>query len=490
MKDMRQALRESPPGASPYPAELLTPAEMAVADRAAIAGGVPGIALMENAGRAVFRAIRRRFRPCRVVVLCGPGNNGGDGYVVARLLDQAGWPVRLVALAPPATGDAKAAALGWKGRVLPPDPAELADAGLVVDALFGAGLARPVDGAAAALIAAIDAPVVAVDLPSGVSGLTGQVLGAAPRAVLSVTFFRLKPGHLLLPGRALCGELACAEIGIPASVLAAIAPAIALNGPGLFALPPPPAAVHKWSRGSVSILAGPMQGAARLAAGAARRAGAGHVSVVTADPAPFAAEAGLVLLAPAQLEVVLGEARRRVWLVGPGGGEGAAGLMRALVRAGRAVVADADALRRPGDLAGVALITPHAAEFARLFGTVGEDPIAAVRAAAEATGAVVLLKGPSTVIAAPDGRVALNANAPAALATAGTGDVLAGIAASWLAQGATPFQAACAAAWLGAEAARLCGPGLVAEDLLARLPAAAARARLDAVNPLALLSSP
>ena len=461
-----------------------------MADRSAIAAGTPGILLMENAGRAVVRAIRRRFRRCRVVVLCGPGNNGGDGYVIARLLDQAGWPVRLAALGPPVTEDARAAALRWRGKVHQATPAVLEGAGLVVDALFGAGLARAIEGVAAALIAAIRAPVVAVDLPSGVCGLTGAVLGTAPRATLTVTFFRLKPGHLLLPGRALCGEIACAEIGIPAPLLDQLRPDIRLNGPGGFALPPLAADAHKWSRGSVTILAGPMPGAARLAAAAARRAGAGHVSVVAPDPAPFAAEAGLVLIPPAGLQAAMAEPRRRVWLVGPGGGAGAPDALAALRGAGRCVVADADALRSAADLAGVALVTPHEGEFTRAFGPIGADRIAAVRAAAARIGAVVLLKGPTTVIAAPDGQVALNANAPPWLATAGSGDVLAGVAAAWLAQGGTPFQAACAAAWLSGAAATRLGPGLVAEDLPDAIGAlAVAKPSLDGVNTLPLLSA-
>jgi len=490
MNRMREGLRAARPPARPYPAELLTPEQMARADAAAIAGGVAGITLMENAGRAVVRAIRSSFRPCRAVVLCGPGNNGGDGYVIACLLDQAGWPVRLAALGPPVTEDARAAASRWRGKVHPAEPAVLQGAGLVVDALFGAGLVRPVGGAAAELVQAIRAPVVAVDLPSGVCGLTGRVLGTAPRAVLTVTFFRLKPGHLLPPGRALCGAIACADIGIPAAVLEGLGAGIRLNGPASFALPPLATDVHKWSRGSVTILAGPMPGAARLAAAAARRAGAGHVSVVAPDPAPFGPEAGLVLIAPAMQAAAIAEPRRKVWLVAPGGGADAPDALRVLLRAEKCVVADADSLRRAEDLAGVALVTPHEGEFTRAFGPIGADRIAAVRAAAARIGAVVLLKGPTTVIAAPDGQVALNANAPPWLATAGSGDVLAGVAAAWLAQGATPFQAACAAAWLtGAAAARL-GPGLVAEDLPGAFGAlAVAKPSLDGVNPLPLLSA-
>lgn len=449
---------------------MLTPEQMGRADAAAIAAGMSGIALMENAGRAVFRAIRRRFRPCPVVVLCGPGNNGGDGYVVARLLDRAGWPVRLAALAAPASADARGAAAGWRGPVHALAPAVLDGAGLVVDALFGAGLSRPLDGAAAEVVAAIRAPVVAVDLPSGVSGLTGQVLGAAPRADLTVTFFRLKPGHLLLPGRALCGETICADIGIPSAVLDAIGPAIRLNGPGNFARPLLAAEAHKWSRGSVTIVAGPMPGAARLAAAAARRAGAGHVSVLSGDALAFAGEPGLVLLGPAAMAAALADRRRVAWVVGPGGGSGAPHALREAIGAGKRVVADADALQKATDLRGACLLTPHEGEFTRVFGAPGEDRIDAARSAAQLTGAVVLLKGPTTVIAAPDGRIALNANAPQWLATAGTGDVLAGVAAAWLAQGAGPFEAACAAAWLTGAAASQLGAGMLAEQLALALP--------------------
>ncbi|MCC7282506.1 MAG: NAD(P)H-hydrate dehydratase, partial [Acetobacteraceae bacterium] len=341
-----------------------------------------------------------------------------------------------------------------------------------------------------ALIAAISAPVVAIDLPSGVCGRTGEVLGTAPQAALTVTFFRLKPGHLLLPGRILCGRIACADIGIPEAVLPEIGAKIRLNGPSGFLLPELAPDAHKWSRGSVTIIAGPMPGAARLAAAAARRAGAGHASVLAADPTPFSPDAGLVLMPPAALSSAIAEARRLVWLVGPGGGEDASDALPALVRAGKLVVADADALRRPEALAGVALITPHEGEFTRLFGAIGPDRIAAARGAAARIGAVVLLKGPTTVIAAPDGRVVLNANAPPWLASAGSGDVLAGVAAAFLAQGASPLQAASAAAFLtGAAAARL-GPGLVAEDLAGAIaPLAVAKPPLDGIKTLPLLCS-
>lgn len=422
--------------------------------------GVPVEMLVANAGRAVARAVRRHFRPVPTVVLCGPGQNGADGQVSAGLLEEAGWPVRVAA---------------------PTGPAVLRGAKLVIDAVFGAGLARPVSGPVAETLAGVTCPLVAVDLPSGVSGLTGQVPGFAPQAALTVTFFRLKPGHLLPPGRGLCGELVLADIGIPNAVLDRVAPDTFLNGPTLFGpAPAPDSASHKWSRGAVTIIGGVMPGAARLAASAAQRAGAGHVSVCTDDAAAYAADPGLVLVGAD----ALADPRRKVWLVGPGGGPAAPAALREALAAGKTVVADADALRDADDLAGAALATPHAAEFARAFGPIGDDRLAAVRAAARRIGGVVLLKGASTVIAAPDGRAAINANAPPWLATAGSGDVLAGIAAAWLAQGADPFRAACAAAWLTGEAARRLGPGLVAADLALALPL------LDAAPGVSLLSSP
>jgi hydroxyethylthiazole kinase-like uncharacterized protein yjeF len=495
---MSETLRDRAPTARAYPAELLTPEQMARADAAAVAAGVPGSVLMENAGRAVFRAIRRKFRPCRVVVLCGPGNNGGDGYVVARLLDQAGWPVRLAALAPPMVPDAREAASRWRGTVQLFEPAVLEGAGLVVDAMFGAGLSRPIGGTAAEVIMAswkASLPVVAVDLPSGISGLTGQGGPVAVGAALTVTFFRLKPGHILLPGRRLCGEVECADIGIPDSVLSIVGADTRLNGPRqfrLFTAVQLAEKLHKWSRGSVTVLAGPgMPGAARLAGAAARRAGAGHVTLAAPDAATAAllrTDPGMVVHEGA-IDPLLEDPRRQAWVIGPGGGSEAPKLLVQATRAGRQVVADADALRDPAALADAALITPHEGEFTRLFGAPGRDRVAAVRRAARQLGTVVLLKGPTTIIAAPDGQVVLNANAPAFLATAGTGDTLAGIAAAWLAQGAPPLQAACAAAWLSGEAARLVGPGLIAEDLAAALPLALAKAALDAPGPMALLSS-
>jgi hydroxyethylthiazole kinase-like uncharacterized protein yjeF len=437
--------------------ELLTPAEMGQADR--LAGHET--ALMDAAGRAVARAIMQRYRPCRVLVLRGPGNNGGDGVVAARYLTEAGWPV---------------AVAGFRDASI----AQVRQAGLVVDAVFGAGLSRDVGAPLAALLGAARR-IVAIDVPSGVDGATGAVRGYAPRAELTVTFFRLKPGHLLFPGRALCGEVLLRDIGMPERVLETVQPRAWRNGPWLWCLPRRNATGHKYSRGEVTVLAGHMGGAARLACAAARRCGAGMVTLA-ADQALVLPEAGLIVRTE-PLAALLEDHRRTTWICGPGLGVARAGAaLEALIGAGgRGIIADADALTAcagaPERLRGVAVMTPHEGEFARLFGPIGDDRLAAVRAAAVLTGAVTLLKGAATVIAAPDGRAVINDNAPPWLATGGTGDVLAGVIGALLAQGMEPFEAACAGAWLHGAAAQEVGPGLIAEDLPDALAKVAARMR-------------
>ena len=451
---------------------LYTPQDMALIDAAAPSCGVSGLVLMENAGAAVARAIVRRFRPCRVLVLAGPGNNGGDGYVAARRLAERGWPVAVAPLAPPRPGsDAAAAAALWRGLVVAADEGRVESAELVIDAVFGAGLARAVDPATAALIGAARR-LVAVDVPSGVDGATGAVRGAASQADLTVTFAGLKPGHLLFPGRARCGETVCAEIGMPAAAFARVKTKTWRNTPALWRLPALAETGHKYERGHLTILAGPMGGAAILAAAAARRVGAGLVTLVGADPAGM--PPGLIVC-HAGLDELVADPRRRVWLCGPGLGVEAAGQTLArLVAAGRVIVADAGALTAAAGeaerLRGVAAITPHEGEFARVFPDLQADRLSRARAAAAQIGAVVVLKGPDTVIAAPDGRAAINANAPPFLATAGSGDTLAGIAAGLLAQGMPAFDACCAAVWLHGAAAARAGGGLIAEDLADYLP--------------------
>jgi hydroxyethylthiazole kinase-like uncharacterized protein yjeF len=472
------------------PSELLAPAEMALADRAAVAAGVPVARLMEAAGRAVARAVRARFGPCRTLVLCGPGNNGGDGYVAARYLAQAGWPVSVAVLAP-AAGDAAWAAGRWRacglGPVVPFAAGEAARAGLVIDAVFGAGLAREVSPAVSDVLAAARR-IVAVDVPSGLDGATGARRGAVAAADVTVTFFRLKPGHVLLPGRTLCGEVVLADIGISADVLREVAPRTFRNSPALWRVPVPEASGHKYSWGHLTVLGGPaMTGAARLAAGAGRRAGAGLVTLAAEEGAEIyrAGEPGMIVDAqPLGLQLL--DVRRNAWVCGPGlGRDGAAAALPMLLGSGRAVLVDADALTlcagAPERLRGAAVLTPHAGEFARVFGDPGVDRLAAVRAAAARTGAVVLLKGADTIVASPDGRAAINADAPPWLATAGAGDVLAGLIGGLLAQGMPPWEAACAGAWLHGRAAVLAGPGLIAEDLAPHIPQAMIDSRRSAI---------
>ncbi len=482
--------------------EVLTVEEMFGADTAAVAAGVPSLALMEAAGRAIAREIRRRWRPRPITVLCGPGNNGGDGFVVARVLAGEGWPIRVGLLGAPETlrGDAAINAARWSERIRPLDRALLDDDRLVVDALFGAGLARPLDGIAAELVEEVNRrglDCVGVDVPSGVHGDTGAVLGAAPQCRLTVTFFRAKPAHLLLPGRELSGELVIADIGIPERVLQEIAPRIFANGPArwrdLFPWPTPSA--NKYTRGHAVVLAGPeMTGAARLAADAARRIGAGLVTVAAhpENRAVIAAGSpGTIVAGVADenaFQELIADHRRNAVLIGPGAGvnRSTRACVLAALHLGKACVLDADAFTVFRDharalfrsIAGPCVLTPHEGEFARLFDQQG-DKLDRARRAAAASGAVVLLKGADTVIASPDGRAAINTGAPPDLATAGSGDVLSGMVLGLLAQAMPPFEAACAAAWMHGRSAARFGAGLIAEDIVDAIPGTIAALRLD-----------
>jgi NAD(P)H-hydrate epimerase len=473
---------------------LLTPQQMGTADRLTIAVGIPGIVLMENAGRAVADAVSRRWSLRPVAVLCGPGNNGGDGFVAARILAERGWPVRLALLGSrdALKGDAAAAATRWYGAVEALSPAVLDSAGLVIDALFGAGLARPIDGVAAEIIGALGRrglPVVAVDVPSGVDGATGEIRGCAPQAALTVTFFRRKPGHLLLPGRQLCGETLVAQIGIEADVLDQVAPDTFANDRDcwLADFPWPGSESHKYSRGHAVVAGGAMMtGAGRLAARAAARVGAGLVTVAapeTAFPVYAASLIGIIvhpLKAVDDFRDLLADKRRNAALIGPGAGIGAETRDKVLaaLAAKKRTVLDADAITVFADapdrlfaaIRSPCVMTPHEGEFARLFKVSGSR-LERAREAARLSGSVIVLKGADTIIANPDGRAAINTNAPPELATAGSGDVLAGIALGLLAQGMPPFEAAAAAVWVHGAAARQRGPGLIAEDLIEALPA-------------------
>ncbi len=480
-----------------YETALLTPERMTRADAAAVEAGIPGLRLMHRAGLAVAQAVAGHWPRGPVAVLCGPGNNGGDGFVAAEQLRQWGWPVRLGLLGDAAAlkGDAAHYAQAYGGDIEPLSAEVLEGATVVVDALFGAGLARPLQGAAREAVQAVQQmrlPVCAVDVPSGLDGATGQALGDVfMRACVTVTFFRKKPGHVLMPGRALCGKLSVADIGIPASVLDAIGVDACENAPTLWrkVFPWPRLDSHKYHRGHVLVVGGEsMTGAARLSALAAARAGSGLVTVAAPEPAWPIYAAALTSVMVHKLDDaddlagLLGDVRKNVIVVGPGAGvsEATRQYVMAALATRRATVLDADAITafasEPATLfravRGTCVLTPHEGEFARLFGDVRGDKLLRARQAASVSGAVVVVKGADTVVAAPDGRAVINTNAPPELATGGSGDVLTGLIAGLLAQGMPAFEATAAAVWLHGEAARQFGPGLIADDLPAMLPAA------------------
>ena len=486
--------------------EILSNEEMRRADAMAVEAGTASLALMENAGRGVADIIVSRFAPCRVAVLCGPGNNGGDGFVVARLLSGHGFDV-VVACGGEQKGDAATMADQWCGARAPLIPVVLDEADLIVDALFGTGLSRPPDAIYRTLIEAVNrasVPVVAIDIPSGVDGDSGQVRGIAVEADITVTFFRLKPAHLLLPGRDLCGETLLADIGIPETACADIR--LFENSPALWGAhyPWPQPDAHKYARGHCLVVSGPAHatGAARLAARGALRIGAGLVSVAAQGDAVAvnAAHLTAIMVKPfdgaAGLASLLADRRLNAAVMGPGLGVGpdTVALVARVLASGAATVLDADALTSfrddPQALFGKihhpVVMTPHDGEFEQIFPGLLESAaskVEAARAVAARSGAVVLLKGNDTVIAAPDGRAAINANAPAGLATAGAGDVLAGFIGGLMAQGMPAFEAASAGAWLHGDAAGRFGPGLIAEDLPEILPESLSGLRERLVTP-------
>ncbi len=471
--------------------EILTTEQTYEADRKTIEAGTAGDVLMENAGAAVVAEIVSRWTPRSVAVLCGPGNNGGDGFVIARLLRNAGWSVRLGLLcdAEKLTGDAALNAGRWDGAVERLSSALLVGADLIVDCLFGAGLARSIEGELAELVCAVNAcgvPVIAVDVPSGVDGNGGEVRGVSIKADVTVTFCRPKPGHYLLPGRVLCGQVIVRDIGITDQTIRDIRPSLMRNEPGIWraGIHWPGVDGHKYHRGHLLVVGGAsMTGAGRLVARAARRAGAGLLTVV-ADPSAlpvYAADSPGIMTAPiASLDDLLKDCRHNALIIGPGFGVSDETCSRIipLLHYCRCTVLDADALtsfaEQPSTLffaiQGPTVLTPHEGEFARLFPDIEGDKLSRARAAAKRSGATVLIKGADTVIAAPDGRAAINSIDAPWLATAGSGDVLAGIIGGLMAQGMEMFDAACMGAWLHARAGADLGPGLVAEDIPEYLP--------------------
>jgi hydroxyethylthiazole kinase-like uncharacterized protein yjeF len=485
--------------------EVLTTSEMGRADRLTIAEGTPGFALMMSAGQAVAEAAMNLVEEGPILVVAGRGNNGGDGVVAAAELAARGRDVSVILLCERDSlqGDAALAARGWKYPVLPFNPQAIGKPALIIDALFGAGLDRPVKGDPLEMIEAVNAngaPVLAVDLPSGINGTTGAVMGAAINAIETVTFFRRKPGHLLMPGRKHCGRVRVADIGIDAQVLEEIRPQTFENVPSSWqkSFPVPDIDGHKYARGHAVVVSGELAstGAARLAARGALRAGAGLVTVASPRDALAVNATALTAVMVRPIDTVvefaemIGDRRLNAVAIGPGAGVGdrTRDFVHTALSAKRSLVLDADALssfaeaperlfesiKASGDVKVV--LTPHEGEFPRLFSDIsnkhpGRSKLERVRAAVERSGAVVLLKGPDTVVASPDGRASIAANAPPWLATAGAGDVLAGMITAFLAQGVPAFEAACIGVWMHGEAAGEAGPGLIAEDLPEVLPA-------------------
>ncbi|HEX5182911.1 MAG TPA: NAD(P)H-hydrate dehydratase [Allosphingosinicella sp.] len=447
---------------------ILTAEEMRAAEAAAIAAGTDVETLMERAGAGAAEAIWRFAGPVPTLILCGPGNNGGDGYVVARRLKERGFKVRVAALAEPKSDAACAARAAWDGPVEP--LAEAAPAPLLVDALFGTGLTRGLDAQVAGRLGALAAAArtkIAIDLPSGVATDDGGVLSPVPDFDMTVTFATLKPSHLLQPAARHMGRLVIADIGIAAeSRLTEIArPFLRAPGPD----------DHKYRSGYVALIAGGMPGACALAASAAARAAAGYVRIF-----------GDVHVAGVPLSVVQGgdgktdDPRIGAVVIGPGLGlsDGSARRLDDIIGGAAPAVIDADALtllasagpERLRSAKATAILTPHEGEFERLFPNRKGGKVERARAAAAETGAAIVFKGPDTIVAAPDGRAAIAPPAPAWLATAGTGDVLSGIVGAMRARGLDAFEAACAGVWLHGRAAERAGPALIADDLLAPLP--------------------
>ncbi|MDT9597531.1 NAD(P)H-hydrate dehydratase [Sphingosinicella rhizophila] len=457
------------------PRPILTADQMRAAEAKAVAAGTPVETLMERAGAAAATAIRLHAGTMPCLILCGPGNNGGDGYVIARKLQEWGMDVRVAAVGEPQSAAAASAKAAWTGAVDPISNAKHAP--LWIDALFGTGLRRPLDETIVGpfLKLASEARVrIAIDLPSGVATDTGQILSTVPSFHLTITFGSLKPSHLLMPAAQQMGRLVVADIGVEALS--------SVHEIGRPSMDSPSPLEHKYRRGYAAILAGDMPGAAALSAAAALHAGAGYVRLIGEAAGAFLPNA--VVRTPGDPVEVLADPRIGAVAVGPGLGRGerARHLLDAALASNRPLVLDADALSilAEGKLSRLckathrSILTPHAGEYAKLFPDhEGSKLDQALRAARE-TGCVIVYKGADTVVACPDGRAAIAHAAPAWLASAGTGDVLTGIIAALRSTTTSPFGAACAGVWLHGRAAELAGPALIADDLIDQLPAAIA----------------
>ncbi|MDP9836622.1 NAD(P)H-hydrate epimerase [Neorhizobium huautlense] len=475
---------------------IFTPKEMNAVDAASAASGIPSFDLMERAGQAVAAAALRRYPQAqRFVVLCGPGNNGGDGYVAARALSETGAVVAVFEMtdATALKGDARRAALACPLQASPLNAYNPEADDVIIDALFGAGLSRLLSDDIQQLAPMINdtgLPVIAVDLPSGICGLRGKVLGNALQATHTITFMALKPGHLLMPGRTFCGEIEVFDIGIPHRILTAHVGNIRKNHPSLWAsyLPSLVGETHKYKRGHLAVFSGGAShtGAARLAATAGLKCGAGLVTVAASQEAVAVNAGALTAVMVRQVEnrddlmEWLGTAKISACVLGPGFGVGERARDFIFALTEKPLVLDADGITSFTDepnrlfdaFAGGEtrlVLTPHEGEFARLFPDIAADEnlgkAEKARAAAKRSHAVIVYKGADSVIASPDGRAHINANAPPWLATAGSGDVLAGMIGALLAQGVPAFEAAAAGVYLHGEAAVKAGQGMTAEDL-------------------------
>lgn len=481
---------------------VLRPQEMKKADAATIATGISGIELMRRAGLAVAETAKGMItKQAKVVVAAGPGQNGGDGFIAASLLAKQGYQVSLGLLGSleRLSGDSALAAQDWKDRIALVEELAFADADLIIDALFGTGLTRDLEGAARLAVEHMNAsgrPILAVDLPSGIDGDSGAVRGVAVRATRTVTFAARKPCHLLMPGRSFSGQVEVADIGIARAVLEAEGGTLFANAPALWLkrLPKPELASHKYDRGHTLVVSGgaTRTGAARLAARAALRIGSGLVTVASPPEALGVNAAHLTAImlrgcdGPEGLHAILQDARFNALVMGPALGvhSGTRAMVTVAAQAQRNLVLDADALTSFEGLGtelhqafrnAPTVLTPHDGEFNRLFKghpdiLDPESKIERARRAAFYLGSVMVLKGPDTVIASPDGRIAINENGTPYLATAGSGDTLCGIIAGLMAQGVPAFEAASAGVWIHAEAGASFGPGLIAEDLAELVP--------------------
>ncbi|PHR58034.1 MAG: bifunctional ADP-dependent NAD(P)H-hydrate dehydratase/NAD(P)H-hydrate epimerase [Robiginitomaculum sp.] len=467
-------------------------------DQVAEDAGVCGFQLMENAGNGMGRIIMARFAPKNACIVCGPGANGGDGYVVAKYLFEQGCAVSLLSLSPPNPNTVAAqmearlpAGVQREVKTIP------TDCEIIIDCMFGAGLDRPIIARPAVLIEQVNAhpaPVIAADLPSGINGDRAQPGTPSIIAAMTITFEVLKLAHVLEPARSQCGEIVVIDIGFPAGTIDQVEPIAVQNHPSLWPQIPviPDMLSHKHNRGRLLVdCGGPLQsGAARLAARAGLRIGAGWVTLCgTEDAMQVCAnhETSIVLSVRQQGEPIAEVMRSQTpdcVLLGPAGGVGEAMKRQVLdlLQTGTATVLDADALtsfaEHPQDLLEAChaktVLLPHEGEFRRLFAdltTKTGNKISRVKAAAQRAGCTVLLKGADSVMADADGRVVVNTHTSSWLATLGTGDVLAGMVAGLMAQGQGGFDALCAAVWLHGELGRQLGAGLIAEDLPGAIPA-------------------